>query len=67
MRVAIKMQNNVVVLVREWDDAVPITDINASEIDGPWIELTQPVTVDVGYAYDRERDVFAPPDPEAAP
>jgi hypothetical protein len=67
MRVAVKMQNNVVVFVREWDDASFIADINVNEVDGPWIELQQSVTVDVGYTYDPVADVFVPPDPEALP
>ena len=33
MRIAVKMQNNVVMFVRQWDDAVPIAEINANELD----------------------------------
>ena len=62
MRIAVKMQNNVVMFVRQWDDAVPIAEINANELDDVWEEIRQPVTVEVGYTYDPIADVFVPPD-----
>lgn len=59
MRVAVSIEQDTIIFVREWNDDSTIEQINALEVDKHWHEVF--TSVGVGYTYDRERDEFVPP------
>jgi hypothetical protein len=60
MRTAVKLQGNIVYLVRQWQNDETIDSINTVEVGDTWMEVFQ--EAQLGWRYDAERDVFVPPD-----